>query len=88
LSASGVAEGMNTPLSPISALMRAGYLTSTASVLLLAAVAWKGASENGLLLIALIAGAGASIVGMALRWRAHLLDISVKAEVEAERKSD
>jgi hypothetical protein len=76
---------MRFPLSPISKLMRDGYLTSTASVILLAAVAWKGASRDPLLLACLIVGALASVVGMGLRWRAHLLEVAAKAESEAEK---
>ena len=52
----------------------AGYATSTVSVLLLSAVAWKGAAEDPLLLACLIAGMAASIVGMELRWRSHRIE--------------
>lgn len=52
----------------------AGYITSTASVVLLGVVAWKGAAEEPLLLFCLIAGMIASIVGMELRWRSHRIE--------------
>ena len=51
----------------------AGYFISIISVLLLGAVAWSSASENGLLLAALILGMATSIGGMALRWRSMLV---------------
>jgi hypothetical protein len=67
-----------------SSLKGLGYLISTISVVLLGIVAWKGASEQPLLLICLIAGMAASIVGMCLRWISHRLDQKEKDRIEAE----
>jgi hypothetical protein len=58
----------------ISDLKGAGYLTSTASVLLLGIVSWKSASEKPLLMACLLAGMLLSVAGMILRWRSHRLD--------------
>ncbi len=49
-------------------LKTAGYLVSSVSVALLGLVSWKSASEQPLLLAALIGGMAASIIGMLLRW--------------------
>ena len=57
-----------------------GYLVSTVSVLLLAAVSWKSASEKPLLMLALISGMATSILGMLLRW--------VTYAIEERRKGD
>ena len=54
-----------------SILKGVGYLISTLSVLLLGAVSWNSASQNPVLLSCLIAGMGASVAGMLLRWLAH-----------------
>lgn len=51
-----------------------GYLVSTLSVLLLGTAALKGASEEPLLLICLIAGMATSIVGMWLRYHSYRRD--------------
>ncbi|HEX8381268.1 MAG TPA: hypothetical protein VF619_12055 [Allosphingosinicella sp.] len=48
-----------------------GYLISIVSVFLLAAGSFKTASQDRVLLLCLIAGMAASILGMALRWIAH-----------------
>jgi len=61
-------------LSRISRLKGGGYLTSTASVVLLAAPALKSALESSFMLACLIAGMLASIAGMLLRWRSHQLE--------------
>jgi len=45
-----------------------GYLVSILSVLLLVVPSLKSAKENPLVLLCLILGAVASILGMALRW--------------------
>lgn len=45
-----------------------GYLVSTVSVILLGIVSWKAASEQPVLMICLIVGMLASVVGMLLRW--------------------
>ena len=58
----------------VSRLKGAGYLTSTVSVLLLAAPSLKSALEQPVLFVFLLGGVIASIAGMALRWRSHRLD--------------
>ena len=45
-----------------------GYLLSTISVLLIGATAWDHASQEPLMLLALILGMALSIAGMLLRW--------------------
>lgn len=64
----------------VSDLKGAGYLTSTASVLLLGTVSWKSASERPLLMAALVVGMLLSVVGMILRWRSHRLEQKEKKE--------
>jgi hypothetical protein len=64
-----------------------GYLVSTISVVLLGIVAWKGASEQPLLLVCLIAGMAASVIGMALRWISHRIDRKEKERIEAKAES-
>jgi hypothetical protein len=51
-----------------------GYLISTISVMLLAAVSWKSASKEPVLLACLIGGAATSILGMVLRWTSYALE--------------
>jgi hypothetical protein len=51
-----------------------GYLVSTLSVLLLGTAALKGASEDPLLLVCLIAGMATSIAGMGLRYHSYRRD--------------
>jgi len=58
----------------VSRLKGEGYLTSTASVILLAIPAFKSASEDPALLASLLAGMGLSVAGMALRWRSHRIE--------------
>ena len=58
----------------VSDLKGCGYLVSAASVVLLAIPASKSASEEPLMMAALLTGAALSIIGMALRWRSHRLD--------------
>ncbi len=50
-----------------------GYALSIVSVALLAWVAWPAAGEDRALVAAVIAGAALSVIGMALRWAAHIL---------------
>ena len=57
-----------------------GYLISTASVLLLGAVAWSSAAEHPPLLLALIAGMATSIAGMFLRWLSFLREQKAKPQ--------
>jgi len=58
----------------VSDLKGAGYLISTASVVLLGIVTWQSASERPLLLVCLILGMLLSVGGMMLRWRSHRLE--------------
>lgn len=58
----------------VSRLKGGGYLTSTASVVLLAIPAMKSAMESPPMLASLLAGMGLSVAGMALRWRSHRLN--------------
>ncbi len=51
-----------------------GYLISTASVLLLGAVAWESATKDPDLMLCLVGGMAASIVGMLLRWISYRLE--------------
>jgi hypothetical protein len=50
-----------------------GYALSIVSVVLLAWVAWPAPGEDRLLIGAIVAGSVLSVVGMALRWAAHIL---------------
>lgn len=50
-----------------------GYALSIVSVALLAWVAWPAPGEDPMLIGAIIAGAALSVVGMAMRWAAHLI---------------
>ena len=68
----------------VSDLKGAGYLTSTVSVALLGAVAWKSASQNPWLAGALILGMLLSIAGMLLRWRSHRRDQKEKEQKQAK----
>lgn len=61
-----------------------GYLVSTISVVLLGIVAWKSASQQPFLLLCLILGMAASIVGMALRWISHRIEQKEKERIERE----
>ena len=51
-----------------------GYLISTVSVVLLAAVSWKSAREQPILMACLIGGMLCSMLGMALRWLSYQID--------------
>ena len=62
-----------------------GYLASTLSVILLAAVSLKAASESPALMACLIAGAVTSILGMLLRWRSHRME---QAEKRKSRRDE
>ena len=50
-----------------------GYVLSIVSVALLAWVAWPVPGEHRGLIGAIIAGAVLSVIGMALRWAAHIV---------------
>lgn len=58
----------------VSDLKGAGYLTSTASVMLLGTTSWKRASQSLMTTAFLILGMLFSVVGMLLRWRSHRID--------------
>ncbi len=58
----------------IVALKTAGYMASILSVILLGMVAWQMASQDDVLLLCLIGGMAASVLGMLLRWISHLQD--------------
>jgi hypothetical protein len=63
----------------------AGYLVSIASVLLLGAVAWPAPQEPDWVMPALILGMAASVLGMGLRYVAHIKE---KREIQgAKRKA-
>jgi hypothetical protein len=64
----------NNELSLVSRLKGGGYLTSTASVLLLAVPGLKAALDEPLMGACLAAGVLTSIGGMFLRWRSHRLE--------------
>lgn len=64
-----------------------GYLTSILSVLLLGAVAWPGRGDPGWHLLVLLAGMATSIVGMALRYKAHLDQQRELRRAEGEAKA-
>jgi hypothetical protein len=57
-----------------------GYLTSSMSVFLLAAVSWSSAQKSTVLTLCLVAGAGTSIVGMFCRWLSYEIEKRKKAE--------
>jgi len=61
-------------LSRVSRLKGGGYLSSTASVFLLAVPGLKAAFEQPVLFACLALGVITSIGGMALRWRSHRLE--------------
>ena len=50
-----------------------GYALSIVSVALLAWVAWPAPGESRALVGAIVVGAALSVVGMAMRWAAHLI---------------
>ncbi|WP_192257803.1 hypothetical protein [Mesorhizobium silamurunense] len=51
-----------------------GYLVSTVSVALLAAVSWSSASQSPVLIACLLGGAATSIVGMFCRWLSYEIE--------------
>ena len=59
----------------------AGYLVSIGSVLLLGAVAWPGPQDPGWVKPVLIAGMATSMIGMLLRYIAHLKDASASTRL-------
>lgn len=71
----------------VSTLKGLGYLVSAFSVVLLGITAWKGACEEPLLLICLLAGMAASVTGMGLRWLSHRLGEKEKKAIEAKAEN-
>ena len=63
-----------------------GYLVSIVSVFFLGAIAWPKPEDPAWHLPALIAGMALSIVGMGLRYLAHLKQQKEMAKVEAEAR--
>ena len=63
-----------------------GYLVSIVSVFFLGAIAWPKPDDPAWHLPALIAGMVLSIVGMGLRYLAHLKQQKEMAKVEAEAR--
>ncbi len=63
-----------------------GYLVSIVSVFFLGAIAWPKPEDPAWHLPALIAGMALSIVGMGLRYLAHLKQQKELAKVEAEAR--
>lgn len=49
-----------------------GYLVSSLSVVMLAVVSWKSATETPALMLPLLGGVATSILGMLLRWISFL----------------
>jgi len=64
-----------------------GYLASIASVLLLGAIAWPRTGDPGWHLPVLIAGMTTSIIGMGLRYKAHLDQKRELKKAEADARS-
>ncbi|MFL6729863.1 MAG: hypothetical protein ACJ8D6_04115 [Sphingomicrobium sp.] len=63
-----------------------GYLVSILSVLLLGAIAWPGPADPRWHAPVLIAGMTTSVLGMALRYKAHLDQQRELKKAEAEAK--
>ena len=63
-----------------------GYVVSIVSVFFLGAIAWPKSDDPAWHLPALIAGMALSIVGMGLRYLAHLKQQKEMAKVEAEAR--
>ncbi|QND60582.1 hypothetical protein [Mesorhizobium huakuii] len=51
-----------------------GYFISTVSVVLLAIVSWKSASQSPLLIACLLVGVATSIAGMFCRWLTYEIE--------------
>ncbi|OBQ67931.1 hypothetical protein [Mesorhizobium erdmanii] len=56
------------------ALKGVGYVISTISVILLAVVSWKSASQDPMLASCLLGGAATSIAGMCCRWASYAVE--------------
>ncbi|TPK98747.1 hypothetical protein FJ934_02990 [Mesorhizobium sp. B2-4-12] len=66
-------ESLMAKVSP-HALKGAGYGISTISVILLAVVSWKSASQDPMLAACLFGGAVTSIAGMCCRWTSYAIE--------------
>ena len=66
----------------VRTLQGLGYLVSSLSVLALGAVGWEAAKDDRTLLILLILGIAASLVGMLLRWLSFLQDQREKERLQ------
>lgn len=66
-------ESLMAKISP-HALKGVGYVISTMSVILLAVVSWKSASQDPMLAICLFAGAATSVIGMCCRWTSYAIE--------------
>jgi hypothetical protein len=64
-----------------------GYLVSIVSVFFLGAIAWPKPEDPGWHLPALIAGMATSVIGMGLRYKAHLDQKKELEKVEAEERA-
>ena len=66
----------------VRTLQGLGYLVSSLSVVALGAVGWQAAKDDRTLLILLILGMAASLVGMLLRWMSFLQDQREKEQAQ------
>ena len=63
-----------------------GYLVSIVSVLLLGAIAWPTSTDPRWHMPVLIAGMATSILGMGMRYRAHVLQQRELKQAKAEAR--
>lgn len=63
-----------------AAIKSFGYLVSMLSVILLGVVSWKAASSSPNLLLCLVMGMIASVLGMLLRWLSYRIEERRMAE--------
>jgi hypothetical protein len=66
-------EATMSRISPLT-LKGIGYVISTISVVLLAIVSWRHASNDLLLAVCLVGGVATSIAGMCFRWASYVLE--------------
>ena len=67
-------------------LQGVGYLASIVSVLFLGAIAWPRDNDPGWVLPALLVGMATSILGMGLRYVAHLRQMREVKQAKAEAR--
>lgn len=81
-------EQVNIPVPTGLDFKATGYLTSILSVFFLGAVAWAKTNPPNWYYPALVLGMATSIIGMGLRYLAHLRQKReiLKAKAEAERR--